>query len=792
MKKQLQSIKRACWNFNRGFSLVEAMMAISVFGLLVTILSGVFIYGQRATQLSGDRQQAAFLAEEALEAVRNIRDEDFANLVDGQYGLSEVGGQWTLVASSDTIDKFTRVITISTVDSDRKLINANIQWADENRGEQRLQTSTYLSNWRKVVAADTCPSTCQSLGYDEGTCRADAATCTSNGEVNEASGDAFCTDGLVPVCCCLNIPDTTAPSAISDLVLSNPSSASIDLNWTAPGDDGNTGTATAYDIRYSTSLIDDSNWSAATQLSGEPTPGIAGASESISVTGLAEETTYYFAIKAVDDAGNYSSLSNVPSLATIAGPDTTAPAAISDLALSAASTTYMTLTWTAPGDDGNTKTATSFDIRYSTALITEANWASATQVSGEPSPSTPGTIQSMVVTGLSSYTTYYFAIKTSDEAANVSDISNVPNLKTLILVNSCPNLCISYGYTGGVCGSSEAAYCATYDDVSVGASSYCSGNYCCCGPIPDTVAPAAVTNLTANSTSGSTVGLSWRAPGDNGSYGVATAYDIRFATTTITEANWNKATAVSDEPMPTTAGNTQSMTVDTALWGTTVYFGIKTYDEVANASPLSNITSKVTEDLVAKVLCTDAYRKGYIPESYIIADYQYADKYANRAILRGYHSWGKPVVRIIQNNLKLAKRVYPFTVEWSKHTAYEMGVIKNDSPMGKMLIETAFPLCEELGNMMIADGQLDYEFSDKDVEDVMEKYYQDYYNLGLSEEELVPLVKKDFEKIMSIAKETYLADRASGFTMEKVVYEKFWFFKFMDYIRENFNKFLNK
>lgn len=767
-------------------------MAISIFGLLVTILSGIFIYGQRTSQLSSDRQQASFLAEEGLEAVRNIRDEDFANLIDGQYGLSEVSGQWTLVADSDTVDKFTRVVTISTVDSDRKLIKANVQWTDENRGAQALEVSTYLSNWRKVVVADTCPSTCQSLGYDEGTCREDVDTCTSNGEVNEISGDAFCTDALVPVCCCLNIPDTTAPNTISDLTLANPSAASIDLSWTAPGDDGSSGTATSYDIRYSTSLIDDSNWSAATQLSGEPTPAAAGSSESISVSGLAEATTYYFAIKAVDDAGNYSGLSNAPSLATITGPDTTPPAAISDLALSAASTTYMTLTWTAPGDDGNVKTATSFDIRYSTSLITEANWASATQVSGEPSPATPGTVQSMIVSGLTNYTTYYFAIKTIDDASNISDISNVPSLKTLILVNSCPNLCISLGYTGGICGTSVAAYCATYDDVSVGASGYCSGNYCCCGPIADTVAPAAITNLSAPSVASDAVTLSWKSPGDNGSYGTATVYDIRFATSTITETNWASATQVTGEPTPAVAGTTQTMAVSTSLWAATVYFAIKTIDEVANSSTLSNVTSKTTEELVAKVICTDSYRKGYISEEYIKADYAYADKYANKAILLGYHSWGKPVVRIIQNNLKLAKRVYPFTVEWSKHTAYKMGIRKEDSPMGKMLIETAFPLCEELGNMMIADGQLDYQFSDKDVEDVMEKYYQDYYNLGLSEEELVPLVKKDFEKIMATAKETYLKDRASGFTMEKVVYEKNWFMKFMNYIKDNISRFLGR
>jgi len=50
---------------------------------------------------------------------------------------------------------------------------------------------------------------------------------------------------------------------------------------------------------------------------------------------------------------------------------------------------------------------------------------SATQAVGEPLPAVAGTSQSMTISGLSSNTTYYFAMKTSDEIPNVSEISNV-------------------------------------------------------------------------------------------------------------------------------------------------------------------------------------------------------------------------------------------------------------------------------------------------------------------------------------------------------------------------------
>jgi hypothetical protein len=103
---------------------------------------------------------------------------------------------------------------------------------------------------------------------------------------------------------------------------------SVTLNWTAPGDDGSSGTATAYDIRYSTSPITEQNWDQATQAEGEPTPQIAGSDETFTISDLLPNTTYYFALKTSDEVPNWSALSNVVAVTTL---DTEAPAAIADL-----------------------------------------------------------------------------------------------------------------------------------------------------------------------------------------------------------------------------------------------------------------------------------------------------------------------------------------------------------------------------------------------------------------------------------------------------------------------------
>jgi hypothetical protein len=108
------------------------------------------------------------------------------------------------------------------------------------------------------------------------------------------------------------------------------------------------------------------------------------------------------------------------------------PAAIADLVISSTGYTAVQLTWTAPGDDVNIGTASQYDIRYSDADITSANWASAVtaQLSLPITPSLAGTLEAAEVIGLNQGTTYYFAIKTEDKDGYVSYLSNVVNTTT--------------------------------------------------------------------------------------------------------------------------------------------------------------------------------------------------------------------------------------------------------------------------------------------------------------------------------------------------------------------------
>jgi hypothetical protein len=344
-----------------------------------------------------------------------------------------------------------------------------------------------------------------------------------------------------------------ASEAAAGLITSDSSSTTITIHWTAPGDDGNVGTAGQYDIRYSTSSIADANWAQATQVSDEPTPQAAGGAESYVVRNLTPNTTYYFVIKTADDVGNWSTISNNASATT--ANEQIAPNNIANLATTNLNGTAITLTWTAPGDDSSSGTARQYDIRYSTSTITDANWATATQITGEPTPRIAGTQESFIVTGLQYYTTYYFAIKTADEVPNWSGLSNVTSGRTA----------------------------------------------------NETFPPSNIATLAATSPTGTSITLTWLAPGDDSTSGTATTYDIRYSTSAITQANWNSATQANNEPAPRVAGTQESFVVTGLLSGTTYYFAIKTADEVPNWSGLSNVISAATRDITPPAAINDLH-----------------------------------------------------------------------------------------------------------------------------------------------------------------------------------------
>lgn len=113
--------------------------------------------------------------------------------------------------------------------------------------------------------------------------------------------------------------DTTPPAAVTDLSPTGVLLTKIILSWTATGDDGFSGAATAYDVRYAKSPISNATWERATRVEAVPEPKSSGSRETIEATGLEPNTTYYFALRVADNVGNVSDLSNIVIARTNAG-----------------------------------------------------------------------------------------------------------------------------------------------------------------------------------------------------------------------------------------------------------------------------------------------------------------------------------------------------------------------------------------------------------------------------------------------------------------------------------------
>jgi hypothetical protein len=225
----------------------------------------------------------------------------------------------------------------------------------------------------------------------------------------------------------------TIPPEISNLQSSLIASTSATITWST-----NEPSTSQVDYGFTTSY-DQSTLLNATLV----------ASHSLTLSSLSVSTTYHYRVRSKDVAGN-ETVSIDKTFTTPPAPDTTPPAAITNLTACHITRTSAILSWTAPGDDGATDPSFSYDIRYATSPITNVNWGSARQAAGEPAPHPAGSQEFYTLAGLTRHTTYYVAIKTRDEAGNVSPLSNVLSFKMrgrvpIFPVNTCNEKGISAG-----------------------------------------------------------------------------------------------------------------------------------------------------------------------------------------------------------------------------------------------------------------------------------------------------------------------------------------------------------
>ena len=205
-------------------------------------------------------------------------------------------------------------------------------------------------------------------------------------------------------------PDSTAPTAPTNLIASNETNTTIDLNWTAATD--NVG-VTSYEI------YKDGVYLAATSTT------------SFTVTGLTKNTTYSFEVYAKDAFGNTSVASNLVNATTTNIIDNTPPTKPTNVVVSNETNASIKLTWTAATDNVG---VLNYDIYVDGVYHATSSATTYT------------------VTGLTELTIYSFTIIAKDADNNESESSDPVNGTT----TSTPVVCGTESFTN--IGTNSSSY----------------------------------------------------------------------------------------------------------------------------------------------------------------------------------------------------------------------------------------------------------------------------------------------------------------------------------------------
>lgn len=105
-------------------------------------------------------------------------------------------------------------------------------------------------------------------------------------------------------------PDITPPARVLDLAQYAGTVTGVSVAWSLAGDDTIHGRAASYDVRYATASLAGEGWSAATPVTATPVAHPNPGKLVVAIDGLAPGQAYHVGVKAVDDAGHVSGLSN--------------------------------------------------------------------------------------------------------------------------------------------------------------------------------------------------------------------------------------------------------------------------------------------------------------------------------------------------------------------------------------------------------------------------------------------------------------------------------------------------
>lgn len=160
-------------NRNSGVSIIEALLAIAVFGVLAAGTLTLVWDPLTSSGSTDERSKAIFLAQEGIDAARAIRNDEWKATADGTHGIDKTSGKWVYSGANDVDGIYTRVVTIDpvnrdvagdivttggTLDERTKKITSTVSWPSIFGGAKSLSYETYLTNWNTYDWTQTTDS----------------------------------------------------------------------------------------------------------------------------------------------------------------------------------------------------------------------------------------------------------------------------------------------------------------------------------------------------------------------------------------------------------------------------------------------------------------------------------------------------------------------------------------------------------------------------------------------------------------------------------------------------------
>lgn len=146
----------------KGILAIEILIAVAIIAVTLTSVLGLATFSLSVSTLMRETTQANNIAQETMEAVRNIRDGDWNKVTNGNHGLTNAAGFWDFDGVENVINGFTRTALIEDVqrdanddivesggiiDADTKKITVIVSWQEKGRTHD-VKIITYLTNWQ--------------------------------------------------------------------------------------------------------------------------------------------------------------------------------------------------------------------------------------------------------------------------------------------------------------------------------------------------------------------------------------------------------------------------------------------------------------------------------------------------------------------------------------------------------------------------------------------------------------------------------------------------------------------